>query len=43
MKRGFTLIEIIAVITILGIIGVIAVVAVDKTIKDNDFRMEEIK
>ncbi|MBE6138340.1 MAG: type II secretion system protein [Firmicutes bacterium] len=39
MKRGFTLIEIMAVITILGIIGVIAVVAVDKTVKDNNERL----
>ena len=43
MKRGFTLIEVIAVITILGIIGVIAVIAVDKTIKDNNQRLYEMQ
>ena len=35
MKKGFTLIELMAVIFILGIVSTIAVVAVDKTIKDN--------
>ncbi len=35
MKRGFTLIELMAVIFILGVVTTIAVVAVDKTIKDN--------
>lgn len=36
MKKGFTLIEIMAVIIILGIVGLIALIAVDKTIKDNN-------
>lgn len=35
MKKGFTLIELMAVIFILGVVGMIAVVAVDKVIKDN--------
>lgn len=35
MKRGFTLIELMAVIIILGIVGMISVIAVDKVIKDN--------
>ena len=35
MKKGFTLIELVAVIFVLGIVGTIAVVAVDKIIKDN--------
>lgn len=43
MKRGFTLIEIMAVIIILGIIGLIAVVAVDKTIKDNNEKVYQMQ
>lgn len=35
MKKGFTLIELMAVIFILGIVGTLAGVAVDKVIKDN--------
>lgn len=35
MKRGFTLIELMAVIAILGIIATISIISVDKTIKDN--------
>lgn len=43
MKRGFTLIEVMAVVIILSIIGVIAVVAVDKTIKDNNEKLYEMQ
>ena len=43
MKKGFTLIELMAVIFILGIISCIAVVAVDKTIKDNKLKLYEIQ
>lgn len=35
MKKGFTLIEMLAVITIIGIIGTIAFITVDKSIKDS--------
>jgi len=43
MKKGFTLIEIMAVITILGIIGLIAVITVDKTIKDNNEKVYQMQ
>lgn len=43
MKRGFTLIEIMAVIVILGVIGLIAVVSVDQTIKSNKEKMYEMQ
>lgn len=43
MKKGFTLVELIAVIFILGVIMTIAVVAVDKTIKDNKEQLYEIQ
>lgn len=43
MKKGFTLIELMAVIFILGVIGTIAVVAVDKTIKDNKESLYQIQ
>lgn len=43
MKRGFTLIEVMAVIIILSVIGVIAVVAVDKTIKDNNEKLYQMQ
>ena len=43
MKKGFTLVEIMAVITVLGIIGLIAVVAVDKSIKDNNEKLYQIQ
>lgn len=43
MKRGFTLIEVMAVVIILSIIGVIAVVAVDKTIKDNNEKIYKMQ
>ena len=35
MKRGFTLIELMAVIVVLGVVATIAVISVDKIIKDN--------
>ena len=35
MKRGFTLIELMAVIVVLGVIATISVIAVDKIIKEN--------
>lgn len=35
MKKGFTLIEIVAVIVILGIVALIAVPAVNRSIKEN--------
>lgn len=35
MKRGFTLIELMAVIAILAIIATISIISVDKIIKDN--------
>ena len=35
MKRGFTLIELMAVVIILAVIGLITIPTVDKTIKDN--------
>lgn len=35
MKRGFTLIELMAVIAILGIIATISIISVDKIIKEN--------
>lgn len=35
MKRGFTLIELMAVIVVLGIIATISVISVDKVIKEN--------
>lgn len=35
MKKGFTLIEIIAVIILLGVLSLIAIGNVDKTIKEN--------
>lgn len=43
MKRGFTLIEIMAVIVILSVVGLIAVVAVDKTIKDNNEKVYQVQ
>ena len=43
MKKGFTLIELMAVIFILGVVGTIAVVSVDKTIKDNKQKLYEIQ
>ena len=43
MKRGFTLIEVMAVIIILSVIGLIAVVAVDKTIKDNNEKIYKMQ
>ena len=43
MKKGFTLIELVAVIFVLGIIGTIAVVAVDKIIKDNKENLYKIQ
>lgn len=35
MKKGFTLIEMIAVIVLLGVLGLLAVTNVDKILKDN--------
>lgn len=43
MKKGFTLIEIMAVIIILGIVGLIALIAVDKTIKDNNEKVYQMQ
>lgn len=43
MKKGFTLIELMAVIFILGVVMTIAVVAVDKTIKDNKENLYQIQ
>ncbi|MBE6152266.1 MAG: type II secretion system protein [Firmicutes bacterium] len=43
MKRGFTLIEVMAVITILAVIGLIAVIAVDKVIKDNNQKLYDVQ
>ncbi|MDD3392767.1 MAG: DUF5011 domain-containing protein [Bacilli bacterium] len=43
MKKGFTLIELIAVVTILGIIAIIAIPSVDKAIKDSKNRMYELQ
>lgn len=43
MKKGFTLVEIMAVIIILGVIGLIAVIAVDKSIKDNNQKLYEMQ
>lgn len=43
MKRGFTLIEIMAVIIILGTIGLIVTVSVDKTIRDNKEKMHQMQ
>ena len=36
MKKGFTLVELLAVITILGLLAVIIVPKVTKTIKDSE-------
>lgn len=38
MKKGFTLVELLAVIAVLGIISSIAVVSYSKVIKDNKIR-----
>lgn len=38
MKKGFTLVELLAVIAVLGIISFIAVVSYSKVIKDNKVR-----
>ena len=35
MKKGFTLVELLAVITLLGLLSLIVVPVVDKIIKDN--------
>ena len=43
MKRGFTLIEIMAVIVVLGSIGLIALTAVDKVIKDNNEKAYQVQ
>lgn len=39
MKRGFTLVELMAVVIILSVIGLIAIPAVDKVIKDNQNKL----
>lgn len=43
MKKGFTLIELMAVILILGVVSTISVVAVDKTIKDNKEKLYQVQ
>lgn len=43
MKKGFTLIELMAVIIVLGIVSTISVIAVDKTIKDNKQKLYQVQ
>lgn len=43
MKRGFTLVELLAVLVILGLLGLIAVPVVDKIIKDNKNDLYELQ
>ena len=43
MKKGFTLVELLAVIVIVGIISSITFVVVDKTIKDNREKLYEVQ
>lgn len=43
MKRGFTLVELLAVLVILGLLGLIVVPVVDKLIKDNKNNLYELQ
>lgn len=43
MKKGFTLIEMIAIVVLLGILGLIAVVSIDKILKENQERAYNIQ
>lgn len=41
MKRGFTLVELLAVITLIGLLSLIVIPVVDKIIKDNEEQLYE--
>ena len=43
MKRGFTLVELMAVVIVIAVIGLIAIPTVDKTIKDNKNKLYQIQ
>ena len=43
MKKGFTLVELLAVLVILGLLGLIVVPVVDKIIKDNRNNLYELQ